>query len=423
MKIRHIIRFSCDNIIMRKKSFFCVVFMISISFFLIGMFLANYLYAIRHIEDIENHVGSDLEHLHVMRSIYFADKPEYYSDYGEFISQLKSLEGIQTVGWIGNSTVAFEQLLNNPAYYKLNANEGLMLGSMNMGGYSNLYQISDIDFLNTTKVEIELEEEFKIREDGAFPILVGDKYRNVLAVGDILTRKEMINKKTLLYYVVGYIKRDSAILPAAGMYDGANTVIMNDSFLTLLTDDEKLYGGMKMADTTYWLAQEGASLPGLKDKIEQLAKTYKYSVKSHSIKQVCNNLLKAEKENNRTLRIMIAFSLIICSISIISTMGIMIISRHRDISVMWANGVTKKEYFMILIVENVIKIISGLFVFVLGYYWLINYAYERGMKEIYWSLVPRIVGFLSMIGVVLLITTTSIPIMMLAKKTINQLRK
>lgn len=423
MKIRHIIRFSCDNIIMRKKSFFCVVFMISISFFLIGMFLANYLYAIRHIEDIENHVGSDLEHLHVMRSIYFADKPEYYSDYGEFISQLKSLEGIQTVGWIGNSTVAFEQLLNNPAYYKLNANEGLMLGSMNMGGYSNLYQISDIDFLNTTKVEIELEEEFKIREDGAFPILVGDKYRNVLAVGDILTRKEMINKKTLLYYVVGYIKRDSAILPAAGMYDGANTVIMNDSFLTLLTDDEKLYGGMKMADTTYWLAQEGASLPGLKDKIEQLAKTYKYSVKSRSIKQVCNNLLKAEKENNRTLRIMIAFSLIICSISIISTMGIMIISRHRDISVMWANGVTKKEYFMILIVENLIKIVSGLFVFVLGYYWLINYAYERGMKEIYWSLVPRIVGFLSMIGVVLLITTTSIPIMMLAKKTINQLRK
>lgn len=423
MKIRHIIRFSCDNIIMRKKSFFCVVFMISISFFLIGMFLANYLNAIRHIEDIENHVGSDLEHLHVMQSIYFTDKLGYYSDYGEFISQLKSLEGIQTVGWIGNSTVAFEQLLNNPAYYKLNANEGLMQGSMNVGGYSNLYQISDIDFLNTTKVEIELEEEFKIREDGAFPILVGDKYRNVLAVGDILTRKEMINKKTLLYYVVGYIKRDSAILPAAGMYDGANKVIMNDSFLTLLTDDEKLDGGMKMADTTYWLAQEGASLPGLKDKIEQLAKTYKYSVKSRSIKQVCNNLLKAEKENNRTIRIMIAFSLIICSISIISTMGIMIISRHRDISVMWANGVTKKEYFMILIVENLIKIVSGLFVFVLGYYWLINYAYERGMKEIYWSLVPRIVGFLSMIGVVLLITTTSIPIMMLAKKTINQLRK
>ena len=297
----------------------------------------------------------DILHIHYLES---SETQDFANEIPQYLQYISGLKGVRSVGQFERTGVLFEELQKNDEYKEINRR--LLQGSK----YENHPERSDILFVDEellTFVKIGLTE-YKETESGNLPIIVSTAFENVLPIGTVLTE----GRSQSIYEVIGY-------LPMGKQWVDQNDLVrfpleaMDGCFIAPFCPEDKtdILTQLSCLHNTYVMV-EHPDLDDLKTKIEDYSLSHGFHATAKSLSEeygAYRDEVKIYQRNQIALAVFISMMAVSSIISVFTTNAIL---KQRQYGIYLANGFTKKEIGMGVLIEILLLVVPSTLVVWVG---------------------------------------------------------
>ncbi|MBD5544995.1 MAG: ABC transporter permease [Lachnospiraceae bacterium] len=423
MRVGGIIRLAADRIYMHKRNFLLTVFMLFLSFcMLIGVLLGFYQYNYTLI-CANKVIECDKSRLFKVEFQYMESMDEKNAgQFFRFMNALKEMEGIQAgkyeaepINYQLLTTRAEEDSIVSELEYQHQAANGETTVSV-----TEFYKDSkeaDVLFLDNQLVDIcRLSDvnqmKIDLKEDEEYTdMAVGYERQKELPVGtklyDMFTGRK--------YKVTQVLKKGSTFLPG-DLFSSMEPELSLDDSLVTLPNDRWIKGGYSSAyqvyrNNIYYIAEEKEECKHLAEQVEKTARDFGQWVKVKSFSQLVEEYRKIQQSERVPMLVFVLILLFLSIMNIFLSTLISLLSQKKELGIMLACGITKKEIYRILFVENLLRFLTAF----CPAYALMCFYHSRGLAN-NMALVVKILPFLLVIAAVLMLITAMLPVLFFRKK-------
>ena len=358
------------SMLKKKIVVILMIFQLTVSLLL----LFNLIISLNSVSYLENKIKNKIDterSYHLIVNVKL-DSGEQCKRINEFEKEVSNLKGVDGIGSYDYTNVAYEELINDDDYLKIR-------DEITLGTYSqNALEASDIinlDWYMFKLMNIEVSEGKNLIENDfesvneITPILIGNKFSNVINVGTILT-DEITKKK---YIVKGIMKKGTEWFNE-GTYTQSEFVNLDNEFLVPYTGTDKdnldVSGGR--LQSIFYKLDSNINSSSTNKQIEDLyKKIVGEKTITKSIQQEVDYFNKNGKSVREFLMFIIGFLFISSIIGMSSVMISSIKSRVREIGIQVMAGASKKyinsliigEILLINLISLVIVLAISIFIF------------------------------------------------------------
>ena len=306
----------------------------------------------------ERNLGTSMDnilHIHYSKSFETQDFVDGIPKYLQYISDLK---GVKSVGQFERTGVFFEELKDRDEYKEIN--QRLLQGTK----YENHPERSDILFIDEellSLIKISFNEYNKTGSDN-LPIIVSETFEDILPIGTVLSEE----RTQSVYEVVGY-------LPIGKQWVDKNDLIrfpletMDGCFIAPFPPKDKtdILTQLSCLHNTYVIF-DNANLNYLKTNIEYYSLSHGFHATANTLSEeykIYLNEIKKYTSNQITLAIFISVMAISSIVSVFTTNAIL---KQNQYGIYLANGFTKKEIELGILLEIFLLIIPSTLIVWIG---------------------------------------------------------
>lgn len=348
--------------LMRKKvsSIFIVIQLTITIFILINSF--TMLDSTNYLINEAKHSKLDLDktiHLQIYNGS-FSD--EYNKNYIQLEEYINSMKGISNYGGFDFTNTIFIELENNNEYIKCRQE---MINDTFKERYDTsselilldqgMYDLMKLPIMDGRGLETN---DFYDEDNEITPILVGNRYKDILKIGQVITRVDDEHK----YIVVGIIEGNCRWFNEQD-YISNMLNSLDDKFIVPYIKSEKTstVNILSKSNAIFYVVNDTEQIEYIEKMIDKKAETLNLRVRSSSILDELSEYKENIIEVNQ-ICIFLAISLIIFSCFGISTIMISsIINRKREFGIMMSTGASIRYIKKIIIGEMAtLTIISSL---------------------------------------------------------------
>lgn len=313
----------------------------------------------------ERNLGTSMDdvlHIHYSKSFETQEFVDGISIYLQYISQLKT---VKTVGQFERTGVFFEELKNSVEYKEIN--QRFLVGTI----YENHPERSDILFVDEgllSLMKIGIDEYAKTGSNN-LPIIVSEAFKDILPIGTTLSEE----RTQTIYEVVGY-------LPLGKQWVDKNDLIcfpletLNGCFIAPFSAKDKtdILTQLSCLHNTYIIVDD-ADLDYLKMNIEDYSLNHGFHATANSLSEEYGAYLdEVNMYTSKQITLAIFISVVAIS-SIVSVFTTNAILKQRQYGIYLANGFTKREIELGILLEILMLIIpSTLIVWIWNFVKLTN---------------------------------------------------
>lgn len=423
MRVSGIIRLAADRIYMHRRKFLLTVFMLFLSFcMLIGVLLGFYQYNYTLI-CANKIVKCDKNRLFKVEFKYFESMDERNAGhFFQFMNALNEIDGICAGKYVAEpinyqliTTQAEEESIVSELEYQQQVKNGETTVSV-AEFYENSKE-ADVLFLDNQLVDIcQLldvnQQKISLKEDEEYTdMAVGYERQKELPVGtrlyDMFTGRK--------YKVTQVLKKGSAFLPGSLFSSMEPELSLDYSFVTI-PNDRWVKGGYSSAyqvyqNNIYYIADEKEEGQRLAGQVEKAAKDLGQWVEVKSFPRLVGEYRKIQQGERVPMLIFVLILLFLSIMNIFLSTLISLLSQKKELGIMLACGITKKEIYRILFVENLLRFLTAF----CPAYALMCFYHSRGLEN-NMAVVVKILPFLIVILVILLLIAAMLPVFFFRKK-------
>ena len=306
----------------------------------------------------ERNLGTRMDnilHIHYLKSF---ETQEFVDEIPKYLQYISRLKGVKSVGQFERTGVLFEELKNSDAYKTLN--QRILKGTI----YEDHPERSDVLFVDEELlklVKIGLSEYGKAEGD-SLPIIASEVFKDILPIGTILSEE----RTQSTYEVVGY-------LPTGKLWIDKNDLIrfpletMDGCFIAPFSAKDKtdILTQLSCLHNTYIIVDD-ADLDYLKTNIEDYSLSHGFHAIANSVSEEYEtylNEINIYVSKQIALAIFISVMAISSIVSVFTTNAIL---KQRQYGIYLANGFTKKEIEIGILLEILLLIIPSTLIVWLG---------------------------------------------------------
>ncbi len=214
-------------------------------------------------------------------------------DFKAFINEIDKISGVEVCGTYDETLTYYKELKGNKEYIELHKelieSEELFLKAP-MSNSSELLRMTSKVY-NLCDIDIEKGTKYKDYDGEEIPILVGNKYKNVVEVGKVLT--DVYTKKK--YKIIGVLKENSKWLCTDDISDISihlNSYVDLDSKFVVIYDEDMLNKEHKIDidKNSFYVCIDCDNDEEVIDKINRIIKKHKYDCKLMNMEEVYKRL-------------------------------------------------------------------------------------------------------------------------------------
>lgn len=205
--------------------------------------------------------------------------------------------------------------------------------------------------------EVSLENGVAINEmeqaahDGNIPVIMGNNYKGQFNQGETFT----IYLSDDIYEVAGFLEKGSEWI-SDSLFFSLESVLSLDNCLMVCKDDKFTKKELSLARNNFYIISDMGK-EKLEKEIEGIAENMDISV---SVSSFHDLVLEYKKENARAMRlaeIILFTGLIVVALTTVLNSVMAVIARKKEYIVMNVCGVSFKDIFKMLCMENIIKMV------------------------------------------------------------------
>jgi putative ABC transport system permease protein len=337
----------------------CIISVILINLVVVEYYRINY-----EKEEIKKVVKYDIENIGYIRFDYNELKNLGKKNASKVFEEIEGVEGVKLCGSFENGIMLIEELYNDKEYLNIRKKivEDMVdethsefeeierrMFSQTLYKYSNILNI-DSDIIKLCN--IELSEGEIAKNDKYIPLLIGHNYRNIIDVGQLLTRKTDGKK----YLVTGVLKKNSRWLINGDISNSSNVSINLDNEFVVFDDDLMNY------DSSYIIFDERTdklTRERTLDKIRNISNKCNLGFNVLTIDEIINSMKSDMFIVSRSWIVLAIFAFVIGMLCMSSIAIVTVLSRKNDIGILYAVGFSEKNIGGIVVVENMLQIGFG----------------------------------------------------------------
>lgn len=424
MKIHNLFRIALDFIYKKKTAYLLSIIIGIILCYFFDVTITSYDNSFYINEQIEKFFRKDTE------KIYCVNYKDYANEnYDKFYKELYNIDGMKEYGTFEDTTTVFwEKDVGYSPYFDIEGEEDDDEYQNNDTAEIDVYA-SCINLLNI--VDINGKPLSAVHSGDAVPVYLGCEYKNSVPIGtrlrqsytddyvDIDTDLSTLEYKYIEYEVVGFIAENQYVL-TSNVLDNADGMLKN-----LNRGKVVIKNDLKDSKSSVFFFTSDDAKKVISD-IERLARKNCIIVDISTVSDIQDKMIDGSADDlkyNGMLLILIFLTALI-SLSFTSVMMLMI--RKNEVGILYANGVTKRNMSVIIVIVNVIcTYMAGVIAYLLRTLRLNNiYIQADELKDLAQLQTVRIDYVTWQIGIlctIIAIISSIITIMVINKYTINQL--
>ncbi len=346
MNFRNCFSFSISHLYNKKGLFYINSFIIAVS--VIMVFRVLYVYIACNLEIIQAHdfFGNNRNQLYKIESDFMVWDFGYGKNYHDCIKELRDKYNIVLYENSNISIVGdFKEDITD--YIFMNTNDDVVLQT----GMPHVL-FADNELLELTKVKDKNGNLIRLgTEDGRIEVAVGSFFEEIMPVETVFSDRFMKQE-----YIVKYILADNQEWMYGTVYNGGILESM-DEWIIALPDMSRYTDGFVSYTNDVYLIADKDEAEYIKSDIEKIAKKYSVYLSVESF----NNYEKSYKEDKHDMYFFSNVLVILLSLSaMIAVTTIALVSwfkDYHDIGVLCTNGFIDRDFFKIIFMENIIKLI------------------------------------------------------------------
>ncbi len=337
------------------------------------------------------------------------------SVYEDFLSDLGSIEGVDSVGGYFYNTFRLTELRGSEEYSRIMDARRVGETDLPIAEGDSMVLLLDDPCLNFLKLASDdsAYEDFRESNDEYWPVLVGNAFKGILKVGDVLHYWDQKCK------VVGFLK-EGAVWPntnGLGMYFYKGQSL--DHHFVFRASDVRSFQFTPMVNSLYLSVNSSADKMKIEQDIRSIGNTYGCLLSPIEVKRILDessaDQRKAEKMYGKLLIMMIG----ICILTTGAASVISVMVQRRKIGIWYANGILPSDIRIMIIMEQLIKLmIPASLAYSIG-------AWYAGRSSDVYRMVHRTTTFrelLVLLGVTFIVSV-AVPLIVIGRQQITDLLK
>lgn len=409
MKLSSIIKYSIDSLMRKFFKSMAIILLFAFSFVLIAMCIIPNILTAYTSKSVDRVLSAGIKRtgtIHIK---------EYNDNCEEFVGKLKNIEGIEAVGEVSLTENNNKELRELRSIQKnhipdelvfedgsLQTNNGLIIMHFN-------YEAWEIHNLKLSKGSYATSD-----ESGEIPtvnIYLGNAYKDIpIGTEYVMGREPHIYK----YKVMGILEKGAKCTTDNLTYEGFdNPKTINLDYLVIAVHSSGI-----QSENLFTITDK-ADMQEVINRIYELAKEYDIGVTVGSLEGLFEEDKKSYgKISDLLLELMLVVVLVSATIQACVQITD-IIGRFRMYGILYSNGATKTDIYLIVIIENVVRYILACIIFYGAARLLLrslfsNAAAYKLVTEIFHNdvLVP-----VYLIGLTVCMASIVVPLLMIRKKS------
>ena len=415
MKLRNLYRFSFDNIYRHKVKFCLLILLNVVVLLLVGMLLLEYNKEKWIMDRCQSILSAPLEKC---EEINFDVSELTEEDNVKFVQELYELDGLLAVGdgiygTYGSGITLFDRKL-----------EKIQKGTSqkeNLPG-QNCLRIREVysSLLPYWKFEYDTRiDEFNEQPADTYYIILGNAYKDKMSVGEEYIYKSEAGQE-VHYVIAGILKKGQQFVDNS-VVDAYEAEIIKCDYEVFVVIPSA--GIEYLSDYVCYAVDDEHSVDEIHENMINVAGKYGISASDIEFKNAQKAMDIYNEPLNYILGMILDLSIIVIVATILITIcvqSVAIMDSFNMYGIMYANGATRKDIALILILDNIAKIIPA---FVIAFLLIPLYNYEIYIDDI--AAYERDMYILNHIviyqaaGILLFITAISIivPLIIINKNT------
>lgn len=346
MKFKNCLSFSISHLHNKKKLFYINSLIMVVS--VIMVFRVFFVYIACNFEIMQTHdfLGNGSNQLYKLNSDFLVWDFGYSEQYHDCITELRNKYDVVLYENSGISLKGdFKQDIME--YMLLNTEDD----TVSQTGLSQMLFV-DNELLELTGVKDKNGNLIKLgTQEGKNEVAIGPFYEDIMPVGTVF-----YDRFTEQEYIVRYILADNQEWMYGSIYNNGNLKSM-DEWIVALPDMDRYAGGFVSYMNDVYLIADKDEAEFIKADIEEIAEKYGVFLSVESF----DAYEKSNGERNHDLYFFSRVLVILLSLSaMIAVVTISLVSwlkDYHDIGVLCTNGFLNKDFFKIILIENVIKLL------------------------------------------------------------------
>lgn len=303
----------------------------------------------------EDYVGYDMSkvmHLHYLDT---KETDEFAAILNDFLSQINTLDGVESSGRFDQTGKYFNELKDNPDYWQINT-EILQASDSK---YLNVPGITRVMYVDEAVLKLMegISAQFDENPTGYIPLFISEAFEKILPLETKIT-DERTNE---IYRVKGYIPRSLKVFDENDLIR-LPLVTLDGFFISPFppNTDLDIMSQLSCLHNTYVFLNDGADPQEVKHALSDMAKTYGIKVSGSLLSEEYADY-RQEKDAFVKAQIVLAVFISIMAISsVIAVFTTNTILKKRQYGIMMANGYSRRELIMIITTESfLIVLFSG----------------------------------------------------------------
>ena len=267
--------------------------------------------------------------------------------------------------------------------------------------------------LQATGIELPIELEALKETEEYIPVLVGSELSKIMKVGSVYT---LLSEKTIK--VVGVLEKGSNYY-CSSISEGAKPIISLDGYVVFPETYE--YGEFNASacrdSILVYMNNEKVY-----EELYHMANKYRLSIEISNIEELLDKQLK-ENEDNKDMLMLMVVILFLTSVAYVTAGIVSVLTEKQELGIYYSCGFTHKDIAIILLIENIIKILISVIIGIfIVYKDVVNNRISANYIELSKDVFFRYdVTFIVPIVLLILIVVTVIPIKILNRISVSSM--
>ena len=417
MSIKNIFKFSLDNMSRSKKKLAIVVLLQVIIFVLIGQVLIEYnkqKYVLNKCENILSAPAKKCE------AIDFENASLTEEQIIEFVKEVHNLDGFLAVGFGCSGVQTIKNTVFEGKLGEIQAsNSNKTYTNMNNGLRMREIQVSLLPYYKfdyVDKIDISKNQP----TDTAYLVL-GNAYKDIPVGSEYI--KELENGTKVRYIVAGILEKGEEFV---------ETKLVDPQEIEIINCDYEIFIMYPMEDYQYsrpyvsYAIDKKHTVEEIHNKIIETAEKYGLARDDISFLNAKKSLEIYNEPMNYVVGMILDIAIIITIATVLVSIciqSVTIIDSMNVYGIMYANGVTRKDVTLMLVLENLVKLILSIitaYAFARCYYSLAfdeTVTFSNELAVLNSIVIYQVIG----IGLLVMVASTIVPLIIINRNTPSKL--
>ncbi|MDE6025608.1 MAG: ABC transporter permease [Lachnospiraceae bacterium] len=346
MKLRNCLSFSISHLHNKKRLFYINSFIMVVS--IIMAFRVLLVYVACNLEIIQAHdfLGNRRNQLYKLESNYLVWDFGYSEKYHDCIMELRDKYDVVLYDNTGIfPTGDFKQDIID--YTLMNTEDDMVFQTgvpQLLLADNELLEVTEVKDINGNLIRLGIA-------DDKIEVAVGSFYEKIMPIGTVFSDRD-----TNQEYIVAYILADNQEWMYGAVYNGGVLKSMNE-WIVALPDMERYAGGFVSYMNDVYLLANKDEAGYIKAEIEKIADKYGVYLSVESFDDYEKSYKALKHDMYFFSNVLVILLCISAMVAVITISLVAWLKDYHDIGVLCTNGFLNGDFFKIILIENLIKLI------------------------------------------------------------------